>query len=455
MTKQVINIGNQSNDGTGDAIREAFQKVNSNFTELYQLNGISTGNLVLTTNLDGGGFTATNFLDPTAFQDLTTKIYVDKNRQVAALSDVSLTSVADGDMLMFDGSLSINTGASKPIWTAGRYLINVSNSASSNISIVKTGNSVQYSIKSGAITNSMVSSTASIAQSKLDLALATATSGSGTPGIALFDSSYFTVTSGWATLKSPGNNKYLTTDGTGVVTWIDKAAAVTYSNLTAGNYISGSTYNPGSPGVTWAVDATTAATAGKVVARDISGDIYVNSLNAASSISGASAYFPNNSYIYFKNTPAGSNLPIFGVDNSNDVIISSAGNYWRFVTTPGGTTRAYLTSNGDFYTYGDVTAYYTSDINLKTNVEKITGAVAKIMTLDGITFNWNDKAVDKNITKREAGVIAQQVIEVLPEAVTTRDNGNLAVKYEQLIPLLIESIKELKLEIEELKKQIK
>jgi len=48
-------------------------------------------------------------------------------------------------------------------------------------------------------------------------------------------------------------------------------------------------------------------------------------------------------------------------------------------------------------------------------------------------------------------VIAQEIMEVLPEAVTTRDNGYLAVRYEKLMTLLIEAIKELKEEINELK----
>ena len=52
----------------------------------------------------------------------------------------------------------------------------------------------------------------------------------------------------------------------------------------------------------------------------------------------------------------------------------------------------------------------------------------------------------------DVGVIAQEVEKVIPEIVQTRDNGYKAVKYEKIVPLLIESIKELKAEIEELKK---
>ncbi len=49
------------------------------------------------------------------------------------------------------------------------------------------------------------------------------------------------------------------------------------------------------------------------------------------------------------------------------------------------------------------------------------------------------------------GVIAQEVEEVIPEIVQTRDNGYKAVKYEKIVPLLVEAIKELQAEIQELK----
>ena len=61
-----------------------------------------------------------------------------------------------------------------------------------------------------------------------------------------------------------------------------------------------------------------------------------------------------------------------------------------------------------------------------------------------------EKTIHGN-TGHDVGVIAQEIEEVLPEVVQTRDNGYKAVKYEKIVPLLIEAIKELKQEIEELK----
>ena len=108
---------------------------------------------------------------------------------------------------------------------------------------------------------------------------------------------------------------------------------------------------------------------------------------------------------------------------------------------------------GEIRATGDITAAYTSDNRLKTNIEIIPNALEKVYSLDGVTFNWNELAEGKDTTEREAGVIAQQIQSVLPEAIMTRDTGYLAVRYEKLIPLLIEAIKELKAEVDELKKK--
>jgi hypothetical protein len=73
--------------------------------------------------------------------------------------------------------------------------------------------------------------------------------------------------------------------------------------------------------------------------------------------------------------------------------------------------------------------------------------------LTGYEFDWNDK--QKSFEGHDVGVIAQEVEKVLPEVVTTRDSGYKAVKYEKIIPLLIEGIKEQQEQIDELKKEIK
>jgi hypothetical protein len=88
---------------------------------------------------------------------------------------------------------------------------------------------------------------------------------------------------------------------------------------------------------------------------------------------------------------------------------------------------------------GDVTAYATSDQRLKDNITPIPNALEKVLSISGNTFDWNEKSEKEG---SDVGIIAQEILEVLPEVVTTRDDGYLAVRYEKLVPLLIEAIKE-------------
>jgi hypothetical protein len=112
-----------------------------------------------------------------------------------------------------------------------------------------------------------------------------------------------------------------------------------------------------------------------------------------------------------------------------------------------------FTLTGAFTATGDITAFGTSDERLKTNILVIDNALDKINKISGYTFNWNELAEDKDQTLREAGVLAQEVEEVLPEVTTTREDGYKAVRYEKLVPLLIEAIKELSEKVERLERE--
>lgn len=111
--------------------------------------------------------------------------------------------------------------------------------------------------------------------------------------------------------------------------------------------------------------------------------------------------------------------------------------------------------SNSIYVSSDVVAYYSSDVRLKDNIIKIESPLEKISKLRGIEFNWNDKQDIYPVGKRDLGVVAQEVEEVLPEIVETRNSGYKAVKYEKLTPLLIEAVKELSRENEDLKSRLK
>ena len=115
---------------------------------------------------------------------------------------------------------------------------------------------------------------------------------------------------------------------------------------------------------------------------------------------------------------------------------------------------------GEIRATDNITAYYTSDERLKTNVRPIENALDKVSQLDGVIYDWNDTYkkdhgdVDGYFVRADnSGVIAQQVEKVFPNVVADRANGFKAVRYELLVPLLIEAIKDLKAEIEALKAQ--
>ena len=88
----------------------------------------------------------------------------------------------------------------------------------------------------------------------------------------------------------------------------------------------------------------------------------------------------------------------------------------------------------------DITAFYSSDARLKDDITPIEDPLNKVQSLSGNTYTWNEKS---NKEGEDVGVIAQEVQEVLPEAVTVRGDGYLAVDYHKIIPLLVEAVKEL------------
>ena len=119
---------------------------------------------------------------------------------------------------------------------------------------------------------------------------------------------------------------------------------------------------------------------------------------------------------------------------------------------------------GEIRSGADVIAYYSSDRRLKDNIFVIKDPIDKIKKISGVEFDWNEKGPhwtrakyfgDPSGSLHDVGVIAQEVQEVLPEAVRERDNGTLAVKYDKIVPLLIEGIKDQQKQIESLEARIK
>jgi hypothetical protein len=107
----------------------------------------------------------------------------------------------------------------------------------------------------------------------------------------------------------------------------------------------------------------------------------------------------------------------------------------------------------------DIVAFSSSDIRFKENITPIENALEKISKISGNTYDWKaENKAEHGYEGNDVGVIAQEVEAVLPQLVQTRESGFKAVKYDKLVALLIEGIKEqqtqihsLTIEIEKLK----
>jgi len=190
------------------------------------------------------------------------------------------------------------------------------------------------------------------------------------------------------------------------------------------------------------------------------------SVTGSSYFYGANVYVGANSNVHigggtngqYLSTDGAGNLTWATVNVYNTVVKnSSAGQVGVYDSTQTLIGNAYLTYSantlsvtGNINATGDVIAYYSSDRRLKTNITNIPSALDKVGQINGVIFDW----VDTNRPGPEAGVIAQEIQAVLPEVVTQRDDGYLAVRYEKIVPLLIEAIKELRAELAEVKSKL-
>ena len=101
-----------------------------------------------------------------------------------------------------------------------------------------------------------------------------------------------------------------------------------------------------------------------------------------------------------------------------------------------------LVLSGALNVDGDITAFASSDVTLKENITPISNAVDKVLSISGNTFTWNEKSVYNG--EEGTGIIAQEIEALgLPGVTETRQDGTKAVRYDRLVPLLIEAIKEL------------
>ncbi|MBI2843111.1 MAG: tail fiber domain-containing protein [Armatimonadetes bacterium] len=124
------------------------------------------------------------------------------------------------------------------------------------------------------------------------------------------------------------------------------------------------------------------------------------------------------------------------------------------------TVRGCLNVNGNGNFTGTLSSNgvaLTSDAAFKTNVDTLSDSLKKVLSLRGVSFDWkNDKFPERNFPDGpQIGFIAQEVENVLPELVSVNPDGYRGVHYANLVPVLVEAIKEQQKRIDYLQRQLK
>jgi len=160
----------------------------------------------------------------------------------------------------------------------------------------------------------------------------------------------------------------------------------------------------------------------------------------------------SNGYVGIGTSTPGANLEING-PGSNTLRIRATGspNYWDIFQNYAGADNAftYLYNGGVVAKVLTTGAWQQlSDSDLKENISPLENPIEKIKAISGIKFTWKNTELSAD---EQVGVLAQEVEQVLPQAVSTNDEGNKMISYASLIPLLIEAVKEQQKTIEALK----
>lgn len=533
MVKQVINVGSVANDGKGDSLRNAFIKVNDNFSQLYSNTSNITNTFVAFAN---------------ASNNKSNAIFLHAN---AAFAKANLT---------YDGFYQVNQNSKAAFITANVAFVQA-NDAYTRANLVLSRSNAVYSNANAAFFQANTGfSRANIvwnhANASFNKANASYLHTNNTFGRANVvrdhaNAAYFQANTGRThantaylnanTARTHANAAFLHSNNVlqtlltlppSTVVFNKANAAFTQANAAFNKTNFGSIYSSGIVYATQFADF-----ADNTLKIDPNGDSLIKNLTATD-YTKSRKFIDANNAAYFVQPTANSRLSRLSVDNdlyaarfvdaNNPAYLVDAGgssilnglsviglggsfrtgsgNYGVRIYPGGGSSPTYSilqftndaqtiqrgivadletkfvigsdvnvpviikTNNverftfgttGNFSANGDIIAYSSSDISLKTNIKNISNPLEKISKINGVEFDWVDSYLaelggEDNYfaRKHDVGVIAQEIEKVLPEVVATRDNGTKAVKYEKIVSLLIEGIKELYKEVEDLKKKI-
>ena len=347
-------------------------------------------------------------------------------------SSTTLTGLTSVTSTAFTGSLSGNASTVTTNANLTGNVTSVGNATTIAENVITNAMIVNNTITS----NKLVSST--ISGIGLGSNLATLTIGTGLSGTSYNGSTSITIANTGVTSIASGSG--ISVSGT--------TGAVTISNTITNN-------NQLTNGAGYQTTAGTSSLVEKTVAVDTTGNLVYGTMGSND---------------MFRIMCGGaSNAGYVAIDTADDGTEPIYVRQYSGVFTTLTRTATILDGSGNTTFPGDVTAY-SSDERLKENVQNIPNALDKVLSLNGVTFDWKQEAFDAGfnplVKEGDAGVLAQQVQSVLPQAVryapfdrnhegeSISGKDYLTVQYEKLAPLFIEAIKEQQAQIELLKAEL-
>lgn len=170
------------------------------------------------------------------------------------------------------------------------------------------------------------------------------------------------------------------------------------------------------------------------------GGINLNSWSGDNALSGGKIFYGSVAEIYSGNgtTVTTDHALVINVYGGSKKLITRSDNFQVYNSAGG--DGAILTVNGTIRATGDVVSYYSSDQRFKDNITPIENALEKINSISGYEFDWNEN--QSNYTGHDIGVIAQEIQNIAPELVMERPDGYLGVKYDKIVAILIQGMKE-------------